>query len=70
MLPIHVTVWDDGDASADQVILVHGTLSWGSQSFAQQRPLAQLIRRVQAGPQESAVLHPLGMTTSPTTRPT
>ncbi|MFC5268187.1 alpha/beta fold hydrolase [Kribbella qitaiheensis] len=41
MLPIHVTVWDDGDASADQVILVHGTLSWGSQSFAQQRPLAE-----------------------------
>lgn len=41
MLPIHVTVWDDGDEPAGQVILIHGTLSWGSQSFAHQRPLAQ-----------------------------
>ena len=41
MLPIHVTVWDDSESSADQVIMVHGTLTWGQASYAQQRPLAR-----------------------------
>jgi pimeloyl-ACP methyl ester carboxylesterase len=41
MLPIHVTVWDDGGSSADQVILVHGTLTWGQAAYAGQRGLGR-----------------------------
>ncbi|SCL57665.1 Pimeloyl-ACP methyl ester carboxylesterase [Micromonospora citrea] len=41
MLPIHVTVWDEHEACGDQVILVHGTMTWGLAAFAHQRPLAE-----------------------------
>jgi pimeloyl-ACP methyl ester carboxylesterase len=40
MLPVHVTTWDDAQERGDQVILVHGTMTWGLASFAEQRPLA------------------------------
>ncbi|MFR9774465.1 alpha/beta fold hydrolase [Micromonospora sp. MS34] len=41
MLPIHVTVWDGQAGRGDQVILVHGTMTWGLASFAHQQPLAR-----------------------------
>jgi len=41
MLPINVTVWDDLGPSNDQVILIHGTMTWGLASFAHQLPLAK-----------------------------
>ncbi|HEX5997487.1 MAG TPA: alpha/beta fold hydrolase, partial [Jiangellales bacterium] len=44
MLPIHVTVWDDHAGRGDQVILVHGTMTWGLASFAYQEPLAAYRR--------------------------
>lgn len=44
MLPVHVTTWDDGQERGDQVILVHGTMTWGVASFAEQRPLAAYRR--------------------------
>jgi pimeloyl-ACP methyl ester carboxylesterase len=43
--PVHVTTWDDGAGpAAPRVVLVHGTLSWGTRSYAQQRPLAARFR--------------------------
>ena len=40
--PVHVTVWDDGAGpGAARVLLVHGTMTWGTESFAEQRPLAR-----------------------------
>ena len=41
VLPIHVTVWDTLEACSDQVILVHGTMTWGLAAFAHQQPLAE-----------------------------
>ena len=41
--PVHVTVWDEG-AGAARVVLVHGTMTWGTESFAEQRPLARTFR--------------------------
>lgn len=42
--PVHVTVWNDSThaASAEnrRVVLVHGTMTWGEECFARQRPLA------------------------------
>ncbi|GAA1247054.1 hypothetical protein GCM10009665_42540 [Kitasatospora nipponensis] len=41
--PVHVTVWREGSggpAAAAPVVLVHGTMSWGTDSFDAQRPLA------------------------------
>ncbi|HEX6968639.1 MAG TPA: alpha/beta hydrolase [Micromonosporaceae bacterium] len=40
MLPVHVTTWDDEQGRDDQVILIHGTMSWGLASFGKQRELA------------------------------
>ena len=41
---VHVTLWNDStdaDAAANRrVIMVHGTMTWGEECFAQQRPLA------------------------------
>lgn len=37
---IHVTVWDEAGPIAPRVILVHGTMSWGTECFAAQRTLA------------------------------
>jgi pimeloyl-ACP methyl ester carboxylesterase len=43
--PVHVTTWDDGaGADAARVVLVHGTMTWGTESFAEQRPLARVFR--------------------------
>lgn len=36
---IHATPWD-GPASATPAVLVHGTLSWGTLTFAEQQPLS------------------------------
>jgi pimeloyl-ACP methyl ester carboxylesterase len=41
VLPINVTVWDDLEPSIEQVILIHGTMTWGLASFAHQLPLAK-----------------------------
>ncbi|MFG3422712.1 alpha/beta fold hydrolase [Micromonospora sp. NPDC048063] len=40
MLPLHVTTWDAPHARDDQVILIHGTMTWGLAAFAAQQPLA------------------------------
>jgi len=38
--PIHVTVWGDTAArDAHRAVLVHGTMTWGEECFAGQRPL-------------------------------
>ncbi|TQF05609.1 alpha/beta hydrolase [Kitasatospora acidiphila] len=42
--PVRVTVWQDGTAATDRVLLVHGTLSWGTDCFREQRPLATEFR--------------------------
>ncbi|MFE9423504.1 alpha/beta fold hydrolase [Kitasatospora sp. NPDC006697] len=41
--PVRVTVWQDGPA-AERVVLVHGTMTWGTECFAGQRPLADRFR--------------------------
>jgi pimeloyl-ACP methyl ester carboxylesterase len=42
---VHVTTWDDGAGpDADRAVLVHGTMTWGTESFAGQRPLARRFR--------------------------
>ncbi|MFG3700721.1 alpha/beta fold hydrolase [Micromonospora sp. NPDC047620] len=40
MLPLHVTTWDAPQARDDQVILIHGTMTWGLAAFGAQQPLA------------------------------
>ncbi|MFE6691150.1 alpha/beta fold hydrolase [Streptomyces sp. NPDC057743] len=42
--PLHVTVWDEGLPGAPRALLVHGTMSWGTECFAGQRPLAGMFR--------------------------
>ncbi|MFE0190172.1 alpha/beta fold hydrolase [Streptomyces sp. NPDC058989] len=42
--PVHVTVWDEALPGAPRVVLVHGTMSWGTECFAGQRPLAGMFR--------------------------
>ncbi|WP_052230314.1 alpha/beta hydrolase [Streptomyces sp. CT34] len=42
--PLHVTVWDKATPGAPRALLVHGTLSWGTDCFAGQRPLAEMFR--------------------------
>lgn len=41
MLPVHVTTWGDAEERHDQVVLVHGTLTWGLAAFAEQQVLAE-----------------------------
>jgi pimeloyl-ACP methyl ester carboxylesterase len=40
--PVHVTVWGSGRRSASRAVLVHGTMTWGTDEygFPAQRPLA------------------------------
>ena len=38
--PIHVTVWNDSGPTAPRAVLVHGTMTWGTECFERQRPLA------------------------------
>ncbi|MFC5248873.1 alpha/beta fold hydrolase [Streptomyces nigrescens] len=42
--PLHVTVWDEATPGAPRAVLVHGTMSWGTECFAEQRPLAGRFR--------------------------
>jgi pimeloyl-ACP methyl ester carboxylesterase len=42
--PIHVTTWNDSAAPVARAILVHGTMTWGTECFAEQRPLAETFR--------------------------
>ncbi|SEO50118.1 Lysophospholipase, alpha-beta hydrolase superfamily [Actinacidiphila rubida] len=43
--PLHVTTWSDGPGPAEaRAVLVHGTMTWGTESFAEQRPLARRFR--------------------------
>lgn len=44
MPPIHVTTWSDAANPAARAILVHGTMTWGTECFAEQRPLAEWFR--------------------------
>lgn len=39
-LPVHVTRWNDSGARSPRALLVHGTMTWGEECFADQRPLA------------------------------
>ncbi|WP_329575457.1 alpha/beta hydrolase [Kitasatospora sp. NBC_01250] len=43
---VHVTLWQDeaSAATVPRVLLVHGTMSWGTDSFRGQRPLADRFR--------------------------
>jgi pimeloyl-ACP methyl ester carboxylesterase len=38
--PLHVTRWNEVGAQAPRALLVHGTMTWGEECFAAQRPLA------------------------------
>jgi pimeloyl-ACP methyl ester carboxylesterase len=38
--PIHVTTWNDSGRTAPRAVLVHGTMTWGTECFERQRPLA------------------------------
>src|SRR5215213_102042 len=40
MTVVHATVWDEVGAGAPAVVLVHGTMTWGTACFEAQRPLA------------------------------
>lgn len=43
--PVHVTLWQgEASASAPRALLVHGTMSWGTDCFRGQRPLADRFR--------------------------
>src|ERR671932_155375 len=42
--PVHVTVWDEAGVGAPTVVLVHGTMTWGTDAFEAQRPLAERYR--------------------------
>jgi pimeloyl-ACP methyl ester carboxylesterase len=43
--PVKVTLWQDGtDPAAPRVLLVHGTMTWGTDCFREQRPLARRFR--------------------------
>jgi pimeloyl-ACP methyl ester carboxylesterase len=47
MRDVHVTVWDDADGAGENVLLVHGSTSWGCDpvlGFGTQRPLADSFR--------------------------
>jgi pimeloyl-ACP methyl ester carboxylesterase len=44
MSAVHVTVWDEASADAPAVVLVHGTMTWGTACFEAQRPLARHYR--------------------------
>src|SRR5947209_16869406 len=44
MPSIHVTTWSEAAAPATRAILVHGTLTWGTECFAEQRALAAQFR--------------------------
>lgn len=39
-----MTVWDEAVPGAPRAVLVHGTMSWGTECFAGQRPLAEMFR--------------------------
>lgn len=42
-MTLHVTIWNDGPPRST-ALLVHGTFTWGTRSFAPQRPLAERYR--------------------------
>jgi pimeloyl-ACP methyl ester carboxylesterase len=44
MTAVHVTVWDEAGGGAPAVVLVHGTMTWGTACFEAQRPLARHYR--------------------------
>ena len=41
---VHVTVWREPVADGTRAVLVHGTMTWGTECFEQQRPLADEFR--------------------------
>ncbi|WP_406481737.1 alpha/beta fold hydrolase [Streptomyces platensis] len=42
--PLHVTVWNEAAPGAPRAVLVHGTMSWGTECFAAQRSLGGRFR--------------------------
>jgi pimeloyl-ACP methyl ester carboxylesterase len=38
--PIHVTSWSESGPAAPRAVPVHGTMTWGTECFERQRPLA------------------------------
>lgn len=48
-IPVHVTIWGETNTGASPVVLVHGTMTWGTDEhfgFAAQRPLADHYRLI------------------------
>lgn len=37
---MHVTLWNESGAGSPRALFVHGTMTWGEECFAEQRPLA------------------------------
>jgi pimeloyl-ACP methyl ester carboxylesterase len=44
MPPIHVTTWSEAAAPAARAILIHGTMTWGTECFAEQQSLGRQFR--------------------------
>jgi pimeloyl-ACP methyl ester carboxylesterase len=44
MTALHVTIWGDAGADAPSVVLVHGTMTWGTACFEAQHTLARYYR--------------------------
>ena len=44
MTAVHVTVWGRAAADAPSVVLIHGTLTWGTACFERQLSLADRYR--------------------------
>ena len=47
--PVHVTIWGEANTGTPPVVLVHGTMTWGTDEysgFAAQRPLADHYRLI------------------------
>ena len=41
---VHVTVWHQAGPEAPPVVLIHGSMTWGTACFEKQRPLAESYR--------------------------
>lgn len=42
--PIHVTTWSEAACPTARALLVHGTMTWGTECFGSQRPSAERFR--------------------------
>lgn len=44
MTALHVSTWSGAATPTARAILIHGTMTWGTECFAEQRPLARRFR--------------------------